>query len=317
MTQGAPGLFGRRSGGRSRWSLRLLVVVAAGGFAALPSAPGWAVQPATVVTTIKPATVAAAIKPAAVVRPADEVQPVRAGDTPVAPDANGKLPAGWKNTQWGPFGPADQALLEQVRRADLWEGEGAAVMGMQKGDSEKVRDVGKALNEQHAKLEIALKKVAGQLQVTLPTQPNADQQGWLGEMAAASGPDFDKVWVARLRAAHGKIFSVLATVRANTRNSLVRDFATTGNNVVATHMQLLESTGLVQFNDLPTPVAPTTAAPGALAAGVAAQHANGNGGMIRPVSSASGGLSPVIIYVVLALSIAAGGMVLLRVLRAR
>jgi hypothetical protein len=188
---------------------------------------------------------------------------------------------------------------------------------MQKGDSQKVRDVGKALNEQHAKLETALQKVAGQLQVTLPTQPNADQQGWLGEMTAASGAAFDKVWVARLRAAHGKIFSVIATVRANTRNSLVRDFATTGNSIVTTHMQLLESTGLVQYNDLPTPVAPTTA-PAKLAAGVAAQHAaNGGGGMIRPVSSTSGGLSPVVIYILLAVSIAAGGMVVLRVLRAR
>jgi predicted outer membrane protein len=273
--------------------LRLLVVVAAGGFAALSSAPGWAAQP-----------------PAA-------VKPVQAGDTPVAPDANGKLPAGWKNTKWGPFGPADQALLEQVRRADLWEGEGAAVMGMQKGNSQTVRDVGKALNEQHAKLETALQKVAGQLQVTLPTQPNADQQSWLGEMAAASGAAFDKVWVARLRAAHGKIFSVIATVRANTRNSLVRDFAATGNSVVSTHMQLLESTGLVQFNDLPTPVAPTTA-PGAVNAGVAAQHANNaKGGMIQPVSSTSGGMSPLVIYLLLAVSILAGGMVLLRVLRAR
>jgi predicted outer membrane protein len=294
MTLGAPGPFGSRLGGRSRWLLRLLAVVAAGGFAAASSAPGWAAQPP------------AAVKPAQA-----------AGDTPVAPDANGKLPTGWKNTKWGPFGPADQALLEQVRRADLWEGEGAAVMGMQKGNSQTVRDVGKALNEQHAKLETALKKLAGQLQVTLPTQPNADQQSWLGEMAAASGAAFDKVWVARLRAAHGKIFSVIATVRANTRNSLVRDFATTGNSVVTTHMQLLESTGLVQFNDLPTPVAPTTA-PGAVNAGAAAQHANNaNGGMIQPVSSTSGGMSPLVIYLLLGVSILAGGMVLLRVLRAR
>ena len=178
----------------------------------------------------------------------------------VAPDANGALPAGWKNTQWGPFGPADQALLENVRRADLWEGEGAAVMGMQKGATQRVRDVGKALHDQHAVLEAKLQKVAAQLQVTLPTQPNSDQMGWLGEMRAASGAAFDQVWVDRLRAAHGKIYSLIASVRADTRNSLVRDFSVDANTAVSTHMTLLESTGLVAFNHLPTAVNPTTPA---------------------------------------------------------
>jgi predicted outer membrane protein len=181
-------------------------------------------------------------------------------DAAVAPNANGQLPAGWKNTQWGPFGPADQALLENVRRANLWEGEGAAVMGMQKGSTQRIKDVGKALNQQHKLLEAKLVEVAGKLQTTLPTQPNSDQQGWLGEMRAATGPAFDQVWVDRLRAAHGKIFSLIASVRANTRNSLVRDFAAQGNSVVSVHMALLESTGLVKFNELPTPVVPTTAA---------------------------------------------------------
>jgi predicted outer membrane protein len=182
--------------------------------------------------------------------------PVARDEGPVAPNINGVLPPGWKNTPWGPFGPGDQALLDGVRRADLWEGEGAAVMGMQKGSSARVRDVGKALHEQHAVLEAKLQKIAAQLQVTLPTQPNADQQSWLGEMSAANGLGFDQVWVDRLRAAHGKIFSTIASVRANTRNSLIRDYSVDCNNAVATHMALLESTGLVAYNQLPTPAAP-------------------------------------------------------------
>jgi predicted outer membrane protein len=199
--------------------------------------------------------------------------PALGDGAPVAPNNNGDLPPGWRNAEGGPIGPADIALLEQVRRADLWEGEGAAVMGMQKGTTQRIKDVGKALNQQHAVLETALKKVAEKLQVTLPTQPNADQQSWLGEMSAATGPAFDVVWVDRLRAAHGKIYSLIATVRANTRNSLVRDFATAGNNAVSIHMALLESTGLVKFNELPTPNAPTTAA---AAKGVFSQG-NGDG----------------------------------------
>ena len=181
---------------------------------------------------------------------------LRQDNVPVAPDANGVLPPGWRNTQWGPIGPADVNLLENVRRADLWEGEGAGPMGMQKGQSQRVREVGKILNEQHKVLEAKLVKVAPQLQVPLPTQPNDDQLGWLGQMSSASGPAFDTVWVELLRQAHGKIFSAIATVRANTRNSLIREFADACNTFVSTHMQLLESTGLVAFNHLPTPAAP-------------------------------------------------------------
>src|SRR5689334_5187747 len=172
---------------------------------------------------------------------------------------NGVLPPGWKNTQWGLYGPGDQALLDNVRRANIWEGEIASVLGMQKGTTQRVREVGKALHDQHAVLEAGLKKVADQLEVLLPTAPNGDQQSWINEMQAASGKNFDQVWVDRLRAAHGKIFSIIATVRANTRNSIVRDYAIAANNAVALHMSLLESTGLVSFNQLPTPAVPPPA----------------------------------------------------------
>jgi predicted outer membrane protein len=172
---------------------------------------------------------------------------------------NGVLPPGWKNTQWGLYGPGDQALLDNVRRADLWEGEQASVMGMEKGTSQKIKDVGKILRDQHAQLETQLKKIAAQLEVLLPTTPNSDQLGWLNEMRAANGKEFDQVWVDRLRGAHGKIFSIIATVRANTRNSLVRDFAIAGNNIVEGHMAMLESTGLVAYDHLPTPAAPPPA----------------------------------------------------------
>src|SRR5581483_3919398 len=73
---------------------------------------------------------------------------VLADGTPVAPNANGVLPPGWRDTQWGPLGPADINLLETVRRADIWEGEGASVMGMQKGQLPRVREVGKILQDQ-------------------------------------------------------------------------------------------------------------------------------------------------------------------------
>ncbi|MYV92272.1 hypothetical protein GT350_18860, partial [Streptomyces sp. SID1034] len=56
-----------------------------------------------------------------------------------------------------------------------------------------------------------------------------------------------------LRAAHGKVFALVAQVRATTRNSLVRDLANDANRTVLDHMTMLEATGLVDFDALATP----------------------------------------------------------------
>src|SRR3569833_517770 len=101
---------------------------------------------------------------------------------PAAPDNKGNLPPDWKQTQWGAYSPADQALLENVRRADLWEGITAAQLGQQKGTTQRIKDVGKALGEQHAPLEKAVKDLRGKLQVALPTEPNDEQTAWNKEI---------------------------------------------------------------------------------------------------------------------------------------
>lgn len=48
------------------------------------------------------------------------------------------------------------------------------------------------------------------------------------------------------------MFALVALVRANTRNSLIRDLATDANNTVLDHMTMLEATGLVDFDALAT-----------------------------------------------------------------
>jgi predicted outer membrane protein len=227
--------------------------------------------------------------------------PALAAGPPVAPDASGQLPAGWVSTQWGPLGPVDRSLLENVRRADLWEGDVASVSGTKKGTTKEVRDAGRVLREGHIKLETDLRKVAAKLNVALPTELNADQKSWISEMEAASGTAFDEVWVDRLRAAHGKIFSAIATVRTNTRNSLMRQYAEECNDAVTQHMQALEKTGLVEFNMLPLPEAATAAKP------AAAQGGRVAGSILNPASSTSGGLSPLVIWALLIMAFGAGG----------
>jgi len=148
--------------------------------------------------------------------------------------------------------PADRDLLVRVRLAGLWE-EPAGLAAQERATSAKVKDVGEKIANEHHELDEVVRNVAAQLDVELPDVPSAEQQSWLDEMATARGDEFDRVFVERLRAAHGTIFPVIAGVRAGTRNDLVRDFATTANAYVLRHLSYLDGTGLVNYATLPTP----------------------------------------------------------------
>jgi predicted outer membrane protein len=180
---------------------------------------------------------------------------------------------GWTQTQWGPLGPADRDLLIKVRQAGLWEGP-AGQQAQQRGSSARVREVGRLIAAEHADLDAQVREVSAQLGVALPNQPTDQQNGWIGEIARQPVPDFDRTFVQRLRAAHGKVLPTIAQVRAGTRNDLVRRFATTSAQFVTRHHEYLESTKLVDYSALPEapdpaavpPAAATPAAPPAAAA---------------------------------------------------
>lgn len=121
------------------------------------------------------------------------------------------------------------------------------------------------LVEGHTFLDARVRDVAARLGLDLPNQPNAQQRGWLATLETAHGTDYDRKFANLLRRAHGKVFAVVAQVRANTRNSLVRDLADDANTTVLDHIKVLEATGYVDFDalarDAATAAPPLTASP--------------------------------------------------------
>jgi putative membrane protein len=212
------------------------------------------------------------------------------------------LGEGWVMTPSGPLGPADRDLLVKVRLAGLWEAP-AGQMAQTKAKSERVKEVGHHLATDHIALDEQVRTTAAKLKVELPDQPNADQQGWLKEMSGSEGAEFDQIFADRLRAAHGKVFAVIAQVRAGTRNDVIRAFAQVGNAVVMKHMTLLESTGLVNFEGLPTPPAPAVAAPAANSSSLAGRT--------------PAGINPNLVWLVLGIAAFAGLVTAARVVRPR
>jgi len=222
-----------------------------------------------------------------------------AAGSPVPTGSRAGLPEGWTVTASGPLSPSDRELLVRVRLAGLWE----APVGRQAEDrasSERVKEAGHHLVTDHLALDEKVQLVAAELGVDLPSQPNEEQLGWMAELSGKSGTDFDTTFANRLRVAHGEVFSLAATVRASTRNEVIRSFAQTAVNVVQKHMAMLESTGLVDYGDLPTTAA-------AIVPAAANLTPRGGGGT----------LSPALIWAIIGVALFAGVIATTRVTRRR
>ncbi|MFC9497087.1 DUF4142 domain-containing protein [Streptomyces sp. NPDC056975] len=159
------------------------------------------------------------------------------------------LDEGTVSTRFGPLSALDREFVTKVRLAGLWELP-AGQQAEARGTSTAVRTAGEHLVEGHTFLDARVREVAARLGLELPDQPNGQQQQWLTELSAAHGDDYERKFANILRRAHGKVFSLVAQVRATTRNSLVRDLADDANKTVLDHIKVLESTGLVDFDAL-------------------------------------------------------------------
>lgn len=152
-------------------------------------------------------------------------------------------------TQWGPLSATDRDFLVKVRLAGLWELP-AGQQAIERAPSEGVKQAGDHLVVGHTDLDRRARDVASKLGVELPNQPSEQQQGWLDELTAASGQEYEQKFANLLRAAHGKVFALIAQVRHTTRNSLIRQLASDANQTVLDHITMLERTGFVDFDGL-------------------------------------------------------------------
>jgi predicted outer membrane protein len=168
----------------------------------------------------------------------------------------GVFTIGYVQNDSGPIGPADRDMLYKVKQAGLWEmpvGEEVK----ERGSSPELREVGRKINEEHHQLNAIITDAANQLGIPLPTEPTIDQKRWMSEIHYASDADFDSDAVYYLRAAHGKVLPLLAQVRTGTRNDVIRTMADISISYVSRHIGYLESTGLVNFAQMPEPPAPS------------------------------------------------------------
>ncbi|WAZ24755.1 DUF4142 domain-containing protein [Streptomyces cinnabarinus] len=153
------------------------------------------------------------------------------------------------STEYGPLSGLDRDFITKVRLAGLWELP-AGQQAQRKGGTAAVQTAGEHLVEGHTFLDERVRDVAAKLSLALPNEPNEQQRQWLGVLDSAEGAEYDWQFANLLRLAHGKVFSVVAQVRASTRNTLVRELADDANTTVLDHITVLEATGYVDFDAL-------------------------------------------------------------------
>ncbi|MCX5193012.1 DUF4142 domain-containing protein [Streptomyces sp. NBC_00249] len=168
-----------------------------------------------------------------------------AGKLPAADDDGG----GVMSTAYGPLTAADRDFVRKVRLAGLWELP-AGRQAQQRGTRASVRTAGEHLVEGHTELDRQVLQVGQALGMDLPNQPSAQQQDWLAQLSRAPANEYERLFIQLLRRAHGKVFALLAQIRAQTRNSMVRALATSANATVLDHISVLEESGLVDFDTL-------------------------------------------------------------------
>jgi predicted outer membrane protein len=149
----------------------------------------------------------------------------------------------------GRLNAADMTLLVGLRQGGLWEIP-AGQMAAQKGTTPKIREAGQKIAAQHAQLDQLTVDAAEKLAATLPSTPTAQQQGLLNQLKTAEGGQFDQLFVTSLRDAYGFLYPIIGEVRSSTRSSVIRQLADQANVSVMGYMQILESTGLVQYDKL-------------------------------------------------------------------
>jgi predicted outer membrane protein len=153
------------------------------------------------------------------------------------------------NTQYGPLTEADRDFVVKVRAAGLWEyplGE----IAMRRGTTSEMKEAGEHLVVGHAGLDQMCRRIAPELNITLPNQASPQQQQFVATVDSKSGKEFDSTAVGIMRVTHGQIFSTIAKIRASTENTLVRQLADLANDTVLDHITVLEKTDLVNFDQV-------------------------------------------------------------------
>ena len=135
----------------------------------------------------------------------------------------------------------DTTYLRAAHQSNLAEIAGGRI-AQQKGASQAVKDVGARFVEDHTRLDAALRETAAALDVDLPSAPNPEQRALAARYEAASGSEFDALYLATQMDAHMKAMRLGETELARGNDAQAKKVAQDAAPVIASHHELLTDT---------------------------------------------------------------------------
>jgi putative membrane protein len=132
--------------------------------------------------------------------------------------------------------PTDAAgFATAVAASDLYEIE-SSTLAAQKASSKEVKELAAHLKTDHQKSSAQLKAAAAGAGTTVTPALDAEKQQLLDELKAASGAEFDRLFLEQQRSAHQKALSLLQSYAQGGDNEALKGFAKTAMPVIQGHL---------------------------------------------------------------------------------
>jgi putative membrane protein len=133
----------------------------------------------------------------------------------------------------------DAAFLRAAHQSNLAE-IATGQQAQQKASSQVVKDLGARFVADHTRLDAAVTDAAATLGVSLPDAPNPEQQAAAARLDAASGQEYDALWISIQLDAHMKAMANGEKEIAQGSDPLAVQVARDAAPVIAAHHHALE-----------------------------------------------------------------------------
>lgn len=133
----------------------------------------------------------------------------------------------------------DTTFLQAAHQSNLAE-IASGNLAQEKAESQQVKELGARWVEDHTRLDTAVQETAEALGVELPEAPNAEQRALARRYEAASGREFDALWIPTQMDSHMKSMRLGQTELAEGQDEQAKKVAQDAAPVVASHHELLE-----------------------------------------------------------------------------
>lgn len=117
-----------------------------------------------------------------------------------------------------------EAFVANAAMSDMYEIQ-AGKMAQEKAQSADVKAFGKMMVTDHTAMSNEMKAAAQAANLTLPTELDQRRKGMIDNLTAASGADFDKVYLAQQDAAHGEAHTLVTGYAENGDNAALKALA--------------------------------------------------------------------------------------------